>query len=116
MPLDGAFPVLEGEDSACPQCVVCKRTCGEPGDFLVLEAGAILHEDDTRKSGGPNHLMSGYLTLVRHGAEPDGPYIRLDLVRDLVGGQADLMFCSGTCLRQFLNSAVDELERRWREA
>src|SRR5688572_29873618 len=116
MPLDDAYPVLEGDDPAYPQCVVCTRSCGEPGEFLVLEAGAILHDDETRQNGGPDDLMSGYLTLVKHGAEPDGPYVRLDLVRDLVGGQADLMFCSGDCLRQFLNSAVDELERRWREA
>jgi hypothetical protein len=116
MALDDVYPVLEGEDEALDQCVVCKRSCGEPGEFLLLAAGALLHDDATRQSGGPDDLMSGFLTLVKHGAEPDGPYITLDLVRDLIGGQADLMFCSGDCLRHFLNSAVDELERRWREA
>jgi hypothetical protein len=116
MSLDETYPVLEGTDAALPQCVVCKRSCGEPGEFLVLEAGAVLHTDATRETGGPDDLMSGYLSLVKHGAEPQGPYVRLDIVSDLIGGQADLVFCSAQCLRQFLNEAVDELERRWREA
>jgi hypothetical protein len=116
MPLDNPYPVLEGEDTVYPQCVVCKRSCGEPGEFLMLTAGAILHTDATRQNGGPDDLMSGFFTLVKHGAEPDGPYVTLDIVRDLVGGQADLLFCSGTCMREFFNSAVDELERLWREA
>ena len=77
-----------------------------------MEAGAILHSDDTRRDGGPDALMAAYLTLVKHGAEPHGPYVRLDLVEDLTGGQAELLFCSGTCLRRFFNAAVDELERR----
>ena len=116
MPPDDYYPVLADRDRCSPQCVVCDRSCGEPGEFLVLEAGAILHEDESRQSGGPDELMSAHLTLVKHGAEPHGPYIRLDLVRELIGGQADLMFCSSGCLRQFFSSAVDELERRWREA
>jgi hypothetical protein len=110
---DDPYPLLAGDDVTRPQCATCKGRCGEPGEFLVLEAGAILHADDTRQDGGPDDLMSAYLALVKHGAEPAGPYVRLDLVRDLTGGQADLLFCSGPCLRQFLNDAVDELERRW---
>jgi hypothetical protein len=106
------YPVLEGEKRELRACVVCNRSCGEPGEFIVLETGALLHTDATRRDGGPDTLMSAYLTLVKHGAEPNGPYIRLDLVHDLIGGQAELLFCSTQCLRQFLVSAVDELERR----
>ena len=113
---DVSYPLLAGDERPRPQCAVCKRPCGEPGEFFALEAGAILHADDTRQDGGPDDLMSAYLTLVKHGAEPHGPYVRLDLVEDLTGGQADLLFCSGACLRQLLNAAVNELERRWREA
>lgn len=116
MPPDDYYPVLADRDRCRPQCVVCNRSCGEPGEFLVLEAGAILHDDESRQSGGPDDLMSAHLTLVKHGAEPHGPYIRLDLVHELIGGQADLMFCSSVCLRSFFSAAVDEFERRWREA
>src|SRR5688572_13731538 len=110
------YPVLKGDDKEPTHCAVCERSCGEPGEFLVLASGALLHTDASRQDGGPHELMSAYLTLVKHGAEPDGPYVRLDIVEDLIGGQADLMFCSSRCLRQFLNAAVDELERRSREA
>jgi hypothetical protein len=115
MALDDIYPLLEGEDETLPQCVVCKRPCGEPGEFLWLAAGAVLHDNAARQTGGPNELMSAYFSLIKHGAEPNGPFVRLDLVRDLVGGQADLLFCSSECLREFFGSAVDELERRWRE-
>ena len=110
-----SFPVLRGDDRTLPQCVVCQRPCGEPGEFVWLAAGAVRYRDNTRQSGGPDDLMSGYLSLIKHGAEPDGPYIHMDIVEDLVGGQADLLFCSTDCLRQFLLGAVDELERLWRE-
>ena len=110
------FPALSNDDIARPQCVVCGIRCGEPGTFLALEAGALLHVDATRQDGGPHDLMSAYLALVNHGTEPDGPYVRLDIVNDLKGGQADLLFCSSECLRAFLNSAVDELEHLSRKA
>ena len=113
MPSAPTFPVLAGHDRTRPRCVVCGRPCGEPGSFLVLEAGAVLHTDATRRNGGPDDLMSAYLTLVKHGKEPDGPYTRLDIVDELIGGQADMLFCSGPCLRRFFSLAVDELERRW---
>jgi len=82
----------------------------------MLSAGAVLHTDESRRDAGPHDLMSAYLALIKHGAEPDGPFVTLELVHDLTGGQADLMFCSATCLRHFFTTAVDELERRWREA
>lgn len=110
---DGRYPVMKDDDDALPQCRVCMKSCGEPGDFLELSAGAILHDDETRMNGGPDDLMSAHLTLIKHGAEPEGPYVVLEIVRDLIGGQAELLFCSGECLRRFFKDAVDELERRW---
>jgi len=56
-----SYPVLEGDDAVDPHCVVCKRSCGEPGEFLVLEAGAILHDDETRQNGGPDDLTKSHL-------------------------------------------------------
>lgn len=110
------FPVLAGSARTPPHCVTCKRKCGEPGEFVALTSGAILHTDSARENGGPDDLMSAFLALVKHGAEPEGPCFSLDIVSDLVGGQAELMFCSSDCLRSFFNAAVDELERRWRHA
>ncbi len=116
MDFDDRFPVVEGDQEPLPQCVVCKKSCGEPGNFLVISVGAILHTDSTMQNGGPDDLMSGYFHLVKHGAEPDGPSVKLGIVEDAVGGQADILFCSGPCLSEFFSSAVDELERRWIEA
>ena len=113
MSTDPEFPVLSVDDQPRPACVTCGRPTGEPGEFLCLNAGAVLHTDATRQTGGPAELMSAYFTLIKHGAEPDGPYVTLDVVHDLTGGQADLYFCSARCLRRFFTVAVDELERRW---
>jgi hypothetical protein len=70
------------------------------------------------KLGGPSNKMDGFLSLAWHGAH-DGGKGRgkeigcvVDIIRDAVGGQADLYFCSTGCLRRFLNACVDELERR----
>jgi hypothetical protein len=116
MPLDRTYPVLSGDDEPLPQCIGCQQRCGEPGNFLVLDAGAILHRDASRQFGGPDELMSAYLRLTKHGAEPRGPVVDLYIVEDLIGGQAELYFCSASCLRRFFSSVVDELESRWLQA
>lgn len=40
--------------------------------------------------------------------------VDLDVVKELVGGQFDLGFCSTNCLREFLLSMVAELESKVR--
>jgi RimJ/RimL family protein N-acetyltransferase len=57
--------------------------------------------------------MSGFPSIWKHGAEPNGYQLHVDVVDQLIGGQADIVFCSSRCLRQFFNSLVDKVERRW---
>lgn len=62
--------------------------------------------------------IAGYLSFVWHGAhdEGEGDFREMDHMIDIVDkapdGQFQLSFCSTSCLRKFLNQAVDELERQ----
>ena len=96
------YPVLEGEKRELRRMCRLQSFLWRTGRIHCFGDRRVLHTDATRRDGGPDTLMSAYLTLVKHGAEPNGPYIRLDLVHDLIGGQAELLFCSTQCLRQFL--------------
>jgi hypothetical protein len=115
------LPVVKGRKTFWPTkplCPVCKkRKVWEPHSMAVLTAGA-LFMNRREKLGGPSNKMDGFLSLAWHGAH-DGGKGRgkeigcvVDIIRDAVGGQADLYFCSTGCLRRFLNACVDELERR----
>jgi hypothetical protein len=85
-----------------------------------LGGGALLmdRKDD---SGGPDDKMDGFLHLSWHGAhdgglgEDKGIGARIEIARDVRGGQFDLYFCSTKCLRSYLNFCVDELERKLRQ-
>ncbi len=85
--------------------------------MAILMAGAVMMDRRT-KWGGPSKNMDGFLTLCWHGAHDGGEGIDpeigclVDIALDVVGGQAELYFCSTKCLRQFLNACVDELERK----
>jgi len=115
------LPVVKGKKSFWPTkpvCPVCgKRKVWEPHSMAVLSAGALLM-NRREKSGGPSNKMDGYLSLEWHGAHNGGKGRDKEIgcmvyvIRDVVGGQADLYFCSTLCLRRFLNACVDELERR----
>jgi len=115
------LPVVKGKKSFWPTkpvCPVCgKRKVWEPHSMAVLSAGALLM-NRREKSGGPSNKMDGYPSLEWHGAHNGGKGRDKEIgcmvyvIRDVVGGQADLYFCSTLCLRRFLNACVDELERR----
>jgi hypothetical protein len=90
----------------------------EPHSMAILMGGALekLGEDHFVTSSGDK--IVGFLSLIWHGAHDDGEgdfrekdYI-LDLVDESTDGQFQLAFCSTTCLRKFLNKAVDELESK----
>jgi hypothetical protein len=116
------FPVIDKSNRAFPSKPVCP-VCGEkkvlePHSMAILMGGALekLGEDHFVTSSGDK--IVGFLSLAWHGAHDDGEgdfrekdYI-LDLVNDSPDGQFQLAFCSTTCLRKFLNKAVDELESK----
>jgi hypothetical protein len=119
------LPVVKGKSAHWPKqslCPICgKNKVLEPHSMALLSAGALLM-DRVEDSGGPSDALDGFLELHWHGAHDSGrgkdrdTYCVVDIVRDALGGQADLYFCSTKCLREFLNTCVDELERKVAEA
>ena len=76
--------------------------------------------DRADNSGGPSDALDGFLDLTWHGAHDGGSgpdrdiHLAVPLADRVKGGQFEFYFCSTTCLRAFLNAAVDELENRIR--
>lgn len=119
------FPVVKGKSWHWPKkplCPICgKNKVFEPHSMAILTAGAMLM-DRARDSGTPSNNLDGFLEIHWHGAHDGGQgkdgdvFCGVDIIRDAIGGQADLYFCSTECLRKFLNTCVDELERKVAEA
>ena len=115
------FPMLKGKNTSWPTkplCPICgKRKVWDPHSMAILAAGALL-VDRKKKWGRASDKLDGFLHLMWHGAHDGGKGRNkeigcvVDIVQDVVGGQADLYFCSTRCLRRFFSACVDELERR----
>ena len=113
------LPVVKGKSDHWPKkpfCPICgKNKVFEPHSMAILYAGAMLM-DRAKDEGGPSDDLDGSLELHWHGAHDGGTgkdadiFCGVDIIRDAIGGQADLYFCSTKCLRRFLNACVDELE------
>ena len=86
--------------------------------MAILNAGAM------QSRGRNSYIMAAdavaFCTLLWHGAhretgglgkDPDIS-VGLDIADKVASGQFELYFCSTSCLRDFLNYCVDELERR----
>ena len=99
-------------DYACP---ICSKSFD--GAFAVLNGGALMGEG---KKGYPSMdaRLVGFLDMTWHGAhhhadpKDNDVYTGLFIADQCADGQFDLYFCSTACLRKFLNSCVDRLERR----
>jgi hypothetical protein len=115
------LPLVKGKQTEypssakCPQCK--KHKVREPHSFVSLAGGALLL-DRKRENSKDSDSLSGFLDLIWHGAHDHGVGDDRDLFRvlriaeDAVGGQFSLYFCSTACLRAFVNSLVDALEKR----
>ncbi|HEV8068447.1 MAG TPA: hypothetical protein VGP76_11975 [Planctomycetaceae bacterium] len=115
------LPLITGKNTdfpsvaKCPQCK--KRKVFEPHSMVILEGGALLL-DRKRENSRVSNALSGYLALIWHGAHDHSIgddrhlFTTMNLVDDAIGGQFSLAFCSTACLRAFLNSLVNELEKR----
>jgi hypothetical protein len=74
--------------------------------------------DRKRENGGPDDRMDGFLALDWYGAHDGGQgrdrdiFERIEIGKDVRGGQFDILFCSTKCLRAYLNFCVDELEKK----
>jgi hypothetical protein len=118
------FPVAQGSQSFFPTnsvCPICEaKRVGEPHEFVGLSGGAASESGENGE---------GFLTIYAHPQEVPpfaSPQVvgapigqsegaELEIVRDTNFGQFDLCFCSTSCLRRFLNTCVDELERTLRK-
>ena len=118
------FPIIQDDvtyypkEALCPWCKEHKVL--EPHSFAVLNGGALLKSEDG--AYGPSPEMEGFLHFSWHGAHNggQGKYSEAtghtEIVKDVIGGQFDLYFCSTNCLRSFLNACVDDLERQIKES
>jgi hypothetical protein len=76
--------------------------------MVILSGGALLL-DRKRENSIPSAALSGFLHLIWHGAHDN---TMVDIALDVTGGQFELFFCSTACVRTFLNSWVDALDKR----
>ena len=116
------FPVASGssvcfpKEALCPMCKTAK--IGEPHSMAIVNLGAMLMTNRANGAGTMSDDLDGFLRFIWHGAHQGGSGDHagisafLDIVEDVRGGQADLYFCSTTCLRAFFNACVDAFEMK----
>ncbi|MBI4559232.1 MAG: hypothetical protein HY706_16730 [Candidatus Hydrogenedentes bacterium] len=120
------LPVMEKRPGHYPKKPLCpwckKRKVWGPHSMAILCGGA-LGKIDRDTYAAPTKGLKGFLSLKWHGADdPSGEGehrykgVLLYLAEDIYGGYFYLMFCSVKCLRAFLNSCLDEFERRIEKA
>ena len=115
------FPVIS-KKSMYPERAICpicrKNKVLEPHSFAYLWGGAMEKKGrDYYSSEIESNRILGVLELAWHGAHDDGEgeFREIDssvkIVDNAAGGNFSLFFCSTSCLREFLNKAVDKLEK-----
>ncbi len=86
--------------------------------MAILMGGALEKRGNEHFVTSDGDKIAGFLSLTWHGAHDDGEgkFREQDHTIDIVDmapdGQFHLSFCSTSCLRAFLNNAVDELEKQ----
>ena len=115
------YPVASNEDLFYPRkngCPQCGAQIFEPNSFALLSACTLNGDGQMCEK---EYLLD--LSLDWHGAHtsmggkgiyPD-LWAHVPIMREIKGGQCELYFCSPTCLKEFLNQAVDELVKRIEE-
>jgi hypothetical protein len=106
-----AFPLSKESRETNPSCPICGAPIG--ATFAFLSGGALA--DETTDGSCRLELSTGFLSIGVHGSHSgklNQPSAHLDMFADSPLGQFERSFCSATCLRCFLNLAVDQLEAR----
>jgi hypothetical protein len=107
------------QNASVGKCIWCKcKNVSEPNSMAILSAGALFVNRKTG-DGGPDPRLDGFLCLTWHGAHTNeggqghysDKYKVIHIAKDVLGGQFNLNFCSIKCLREFINNAVDKLEK-----
>ena len=103
-----AFPLSSGaSDELAHSCPVCDAAIG--ATFAFISGGAL---DDAAIQ---SEQSTGFLSIGVHGSHSGNlsePSAQLNIFADSPLGQFEQGFCSLTCLRTFLNAAVDQLQAR----
>jgi hypothetical protein len=121
-----SFPVISKKNMKYPKkpiCPICRKNkVWEPHSFAMLWGGAMEKKGrDGYGSDIEDKKIVGFLSLEWHGAHDDGRGefrecdCGIDIVDKAAGGNFGLYFCSTSCLREFLNKAVDKLEQEIQE-
>jgi len=102
------------DEALCPWCKQNKVL--EPHSMAILRGGALAPLGDD-VYGWPTPGLRANLGFRWHGAHDggEGEYpdtgLIYNIAQDVDGGVFDIIFCSVTCLRAFLNACLDEFER-----
>jgi hypothetical protein len=98
------FPTNE----ICPICATNRTNLNS--EFYVLNGGALekINQDVSISSD----KMEGFLSVQYHPEKDNGNRgFNIDIVDQSKGGQFDIYFCSTSCMRQFFNEFIDEIEK-----
>ena len=89
----------------------------EPHSMAMICAGSLAKCGKNAYSG-PTKGLKGYLSFYWHGAHDKGEGNHRDndvlyyIANEVNGGIFDIMFCSVSCLRSFINFCLDDFENK----
>lgn len=95
------------------RCHKCKKLI-ENACFAVLDGGALRHSGRRRWDMFGQKDALGFLDVAWHGGIKDSRDCLVQVVRASSYGQFELHFCTTRCLRRFLSTVVDDLEKQMR--
>jgi hypothetical protein len=115
------LPALKDRQSFSPTKALCpwcrKHKVLEPHSMVLLSGGALAKAGRDHYSG-PTKGLKAFLDFRWHGAHDggEGKYrensVDVSVAQDVHGGIFTIAFCSVQCLREFLNSCLDQLEAK----
>ena len=115
------MPALKDRRSFCPDKPLCpwcrKHKVLEPHSMVLLQGGALVKVGRDHYSA-PTKGVKAFLSFRWHGAHDggEGAYrdndVEVCIAEGVHGGLFTLAFCSVRCLREFLNSSLDQLEAK----
>lgn len=109
-------------------CLVCGARVGEIEGYLQLTVGAMFHHKGRHYgAAGPSDKMDAVFSVMSHGPHPvqgktddgrlvigmDNEVANVEIIEAVRGGQADIFFCSKSCLLVFFSAIVDQLPPGW---
>jgi len=88
-------------------CINCKKKL-EPGEFVVLNGGAMIKTKTGAMMGDKRHL--GFLTVNNH-FDSKKNYRSMIIADNCQSGQFEFYACSHKCLADFISKQIMALEK-----